>query len=61
VPEKMIKSLKLSSARIYVQGQNVLTFKDSKGNNQFTGVDPESPGFAYPNPTSYSIGVNLTF
>jgi TonB-linked SusC/RagA family outer membrane protein len=61
VPEKVIKSLKLSSARIYVQGQNVLTFKDSKGNNQFTGVDPESPGFAYPNPTSYSIGVNLTF
>jgi TonB-linked SusC/RagA family outer membrane protein len=61
VPEKIIKSLKLSSARIYVQGQNVLTFKDSKGNDQFTGVDPESPGFAYPNPTSYSIGVNLTF
>jgi TonB-linked SusC/RagA family outer membrane protein len=61
VPDKLIKSLKLSSARIYVQGQNVLTFKDSKGNNQFTGVDPESPGFAYPNPTSYSIGVNLTF
>ncbi len=61
VPDKLIKSLKLSSARIYVQGQNVLTFKDSKGNDQFTGVDPESPGFAYPNPTSYSIGVNLTF
>jgi hypothetical protein len=35
--------------------------KDNKGNNQFTGVDPESPGFAYPIPASYTIGANLTF
>lgn len=61
LPENLIKSLKLSSVRFYVQGQNLLTIKDNKGNNQFTGVDPESPGFAYPIPASYSIGANLTF
>lgn len=61
LPEDLIKSLKLSSVRFYVQGQNLLTIKDNKGNNQFTGVDPESPGFAYPIPASYTIGANLTF
>ena len=61
LPEDLIKSLKLSSVRFYVQGENLWTIKDNKGNNQFTGVDPESPGFAYPIPASYTIGANLTF
>lgn len=61
LPEDLIKSLKLSSVRFYVQGENLWTMKDNKGNNQFTGVDPESPGFAYPIPASYTIGASLTF
>lgn len=61
LPENITKSLKISSIRFYVQGQNLLTIKDNKGKNQFTGVDPESPGFAYPIPASYTIGANLTF
>ncbi len=61
LPENITKSLKISSIRFYVQGQNLLTIKDNKGSNQFTGVDPESPGFAYPIPASYTIGANLTF
>ncbi len=61
IPARAIQRLHISSARIYVQGQNLFTLKDKKGNNQFTGVDPELPGFAYPIPTSYTIGINLTF
>jgi TonB-linked SusC/RagA family outer membrane protein len=61
LPEKIAKSLKLNSVRFYIQGQNLLTIKDNKGSNQFTGVDPESPGFAYPIPASYTIGANLIF
>ena len=61
LPENLSKTLKLSSVRFYIQGQNLLTIKDNKGSNQFTGVDPESPGFAYPIPASYTIGANLTF
>lgn len=60
-PARMIQQLSLSSARLYIQGQNLFTLKDGKGADQFTGVDPESPGFAYPNPTSFTIGINLTF
>lgn len=61
MPKSLINTLRLSSARIYLQGQNLFTVKDSKGNDQFTGVDPENPNFAYPIPTTYTIGVNLTF
>lgn len=61
LPENLIKSLRLSSVRFYVQGENLCTIKDNKGDNQFTGVDPESPGFAYPIPASFTIGANLTF
>ncbi len=61
IPARLIQSLRMSSARIYLQGQNVFTIKDRKGNDQFTGVDPESPGFAYPIPSSYTIGINVTF
>ncbi|MCB8995663.1 MAG: TonB-dependent receptor [Bacteroidales bacterium] len=61
LPKNLVNKAKLSSARIYLQGQNLFTIKDSKGSDQFTGVDPESPGFAYPIPASYTIGVNLTF
>ncbi len=61
IPARLTQQLNLSSARVYLQGQNLFTLKDRKGADKFTGVDPESPGFAYPNPTSYTIGINLTF
>ena len=61
LPKKLMDNVKLSSARIYLQGKNLFTVKDRKGDDKFTGVDPESPGFAYPIPASYTIGINLTF
>ncbi len=53
----------LSSIRVYVAGQNLITFSD------YIGLDPESAGLAqynawgqgYPNSKVYSLGVNLTF
>ena len=53
--------LGINSARIYAQAQNIFTLKDNKGSNKFTGVDPELPGFSYPIPASFSIGLNVTF
>ncbi|MCW3804560.1 SusC/RagA family TonB-linked outer membrane protein [Plebeiibacterium marinum] len=61
IPEQLAQKIGLTSARIYLQGQNLFTIKDNKGKDKFTGVDPESPGFAYPIPASYTIGVNLNF
>jgi TonB-linked SusC/RagA family outer membrane protein len=60
-PQKLIRSLHLNTARIYVQGHNLATW------TKYSGQDPEnvgSSGFGnviYPQQRSYSIGVNLTF
>ena len=53
------KSNFFTSARIYVQAQNLLTF------TAFTGIDPESSSNAYkaqyPMSRQYSVGIDLTF
>jgi hypothetical protein len=49
----------LKSARIFLQGENLLTFR-LKGNT-FTGFDPKSPDVNYPLPTSVTAGINLIF
>jgi TonB-linked SusC/RagA family outer membrane protein len=59
--KKMLDLLKISNARVYLQGQNLFTIKDGKGTNQYTGVDPENPNFAYPIARSFTVGVNITF
>jgi TonB-linked SusC/RagA family outer membrane protein len=45
------------NARLYLSGQNLLTLKSSS----FTGYDPESPGWAYPIPMSFTVGIQATF
>lgn len=63
-PTKLIKKMKLSSLRLYVSGQNLITW------TKYTGYDPEvstrnssmTRGFdysAYPRSTSYTFGVKL--
>lgn len=61
LPEQWLKSAHMSSARIYVSGQNLWTIKKGWGNNAFTGVDPETPRFAYPVPRSFTVGLNVAF
>lgn len=55
LPQQWIKSIKLSNARIYLQGQNLLTFSKNK-----YLLDPES-GNALPPLRTIVIGANLTF
>ena len=65
-PSDLISKLKVSSARIYVSGQNLLTFTN------YSGVDPEvafrssntNLGLdygSYPNTIAYTVGINLGF
>ncbi|MEQ8474076.1 MAG: TonB-dependent receptor [Marinoscillum sp.] len=56
-PKSLVSRVGLSNARIYVAGQNLLTFKPKDTNMQ----DPETPGAGFPVPRRYSVGVNLTF
>lgn len=67
IPENLVSKLYLASARVYVSGQNVLTFTN------YSGLDPELTGtasnnltkgiefFTPPSPRVFTIGLNLNF
>lgn len=58
VPEKILKHTPFSRFNIYVSGTNVLTF------SHFKWLDPESPSIAagyYPQPATWSLGLNVNF
>ena len=60
LPSDLLRKSKFfTSARIYLQAQNLLTF------TPFTGIDPESSSNAYkaqyPMSRQYSVGIDLTF
>ncbi|MBP5388403.1 MAG: TonB-dependent receptor [Prevotella sp.] len=57
LPTAFIEKLKMSSARIYFSGHNLLTIKSGS----LTCSDPENPNWAYPNSTSFSFGIQTTF
>ena len=57
VPEKLLKPIKMTSARVYVSGHNLLTLKSSS----LTCSDPENPRWMYPNSTSFSFGIQTSF
>lgn len=56
VPERLAKKLGLQSARLFAQGQNLLTF------SKFEGIDPEAgAGYSLPPLKVFSAGFNLSF
>ncbi|MFO7370057.1 MAG: TonB-dependent receptor [Bacteroidales bacterium] len=56
VPQSVMKYVKIQGLRVYVTGQNVLTFSKIKH------IDPENPGdMGYPNMKIWTVGANLTF
>lgn len=60
LPQQLLsKSKFFSSARVYLQGQNLLTF------TEFTGLDPESSANVYqaqyPMSRQFTLGVELSF
>ncbi len=57
LPSKLLSSLRMSNARVYVSGQNLLTIKSGS----LTCTDPENPNWAYPIPTSVSFGLQVDF
>lgn len=57
VPANFLSKFKMSSARFYVAGQNLLTIKSKS----LTCTDPENPNWAYPLATSVSFGLQLGF
>ncbi|MDF9797587.1 TonB-linked SusC/RagA family outer membrane protein [Catalinimonas alkaloidigena] len=59
LPKTLTEKMKLGSARIYVSGQNLLTWDD-----YFPGFDPEqqdTAGIFYPIMKTYTVGLNINF
>ncbi|MDR0333247.1 MAG: TonB-dependent receptor [Dysgonamonadaceae bacterium] len=60
IPQNILKSAGVNALRIYVEGQNLLTFSELTKYS----IDPEQPGVSngyYPQQKVYSVGLNLTF
>ena len=57
IPTDFLSKFKMSSARFYLSGQNLLTVKSKN----LTCTDPENPNWAYPLATSISFGFQLGF
>ena len=57
LPESLMSKLRMTNARIYLSGQNLLTLKSKS----LTCSDPENGNWAYPIPTSLSFGLQLGF
>jgi TonB-linked SusC/RagA family outer membrane protein len=57
LPNKLLAKIKMTSARVYVSGHNLLTIKTSS----LTCPDPENPRWMYPNSTSISFGIQTSF
>ncbi|MCB0426261.1 MAG: TonB-dependent receptor [Mangrovimonas sp.] len=56
LPESILDKYAINKFRIYFGIQNLLTISSSN----FTGVDPENPGFGYPLPLTSTLGFNIT-
>lgn len=57
LPEKILKKMKLNKFRIYIGGDNLWIITKSK---TFTGIDPETPGYGYPNPRVITGGIDIS-
>lgn len=57
LPTAFLSKFKMSSARIYLSGQNLLTIKSKS----LTSSDPENTDWNYPLATSVSFGLQLGF
>ena len=57
LPQNLLSKLKMTNARVYVSGQNLLTIKSKS----LTCTDPENPDWNYPLATSMSFGVQIGF
>jgi TonB-linked SusC/RagA family outer membrane protein len=57
LPRAIAEKARMSTARVFVQGQNLLTVKSKDS----TIPDPETPNGQFPIPRTYTVGLNVTF
>ncbi|MEO8111428.1 MAG: TonB-dependent receptor [Ginsengibacter sp.] len=57
LPQSLLSRWKIQKLRAYIGSDNLLLLYKSKS---FTGIDPESPSYGYPNPVVATAGVSIT-
>lgn len=60
IPAKVLRPVGIGQLRVYVEGQNLLTFSELTKYN----IDPEQPGVSngyYPQQRVFAGGIKLTF
>ena len=64
----MLSRVHIKTLRVFLNGQNIKTFKRNSGFTPEFGGDPNNPalsfgvdGGSYPIPAIYSAGINVTF
>lgn len=55
LPQNILSKLHMSSARVYLQGQNLFTI------TKYTGADPEGLGYPYAMPRQFTLGIQFGF
>ncbi|RXF68634.1 TonB-dependent receptor [Arcticibacter tournemirensis] len=61
IPNKITRKLSMSSVRVYVAGENLLTISDYPGQDPEVGPATTGTGLIYPTMRQYSLGLNVTF
>jgi len=61
VPEALLTKVGISSLRLYTVADNAILIFNKKGEDAFTGPDPETPGSIYPRPIRVTFGLDLRF
>lgn len=56
--QALLAKARMRSLRVYIGGDNLGILLKS---NSFSGLDPENPGFGYPNPLVVTGGINVRF
>jgi len=62
IPKKTVEGLKaFDGIKVYIMGENLVTFYKKNGANAFSDKDPENPGGNFPIPRKFTAGINLSF
>jgi hypothetical protein len=62
IPKRTVAGLKaFDGIKVYIMGENLVTFYKKSGANGFSDKDPENPGGNFPIPRKLTAGINLSF
>jgi TonB-linked SusC/RagA family outer membrane protein len=61
IPSDLTKRAKINNAHVSLRAENICTLKKTWGDNEYTGLDPETPGNTYPLPFAMTMSLRLTF